>query len=314
MHLEPPNREIVAQAFRAAIARGVTVRLVYNRDANRRPPVPGGPMPTMVDIPFLTELPGIQVRVVPGQPFLMHHKYAVVDGVSVWSGSTNWTDDSWHRMENVIVRIDSPEIAALYRQDFEELWETRQVVRSGRESVEWLETAGVPLRVFFTPKRAPKLVHAIADSIYSAERRIRVCSPVVTSGPILASLADLHHDNLDIRGVVDATQMQEVLADWARDGNTVKPPLFHSVVQRFPFSGKHSTPWRPGPGLHDFMHAKCVVADDEVFVGSFNLSRNGETNAENVLQVRHAGLADMFVAFIDRVAARYPAYAAEGPA
>ena len=31
------------------------------------------------------------------------------------------------------------------------------------------------------------------------------------------------------------------------------------------------------------MHAKVTVADDTVFVGSFNLSHSGELNGENVL-------------------------------
>ena len=54
-----------------------------------------------------------------------------------------------------------------------------------------------------------------------------------------------------------------------------------------PFSGKRSTPWAPD-SVHDFMHAKVTVADDTVFVGSFNLSRSGEMNAENVLEIRDA--------------------------
>ena len=36
------------------------------------------------------------------------------------------------------------------------------------------------------------------------------------------------------------------------------------------------------------MHAKVTVADDVVFVGSFNLSRSGEQNAENVLEIEDA--------------------------
>ena len=49
-----------------------------------------------------------------------------------------------------------------------------------------------------------------------------------------------------------------------------------------------STPWTP-ESVHDFMHAKVVVADDMTFVGSFNLSRSGERNAENVLEIRDRG-------------------------
>ena len=55
------------------------------------------------------------------------------------------------------------------------------------------------------------------------------------------------------------------------------------------------------------MHAKVTVADDTVFVGSFNLSRSGETNAENVLEIADAALAERMAAWIDELRARFPA-------
>jgi phosphatidylserine/phosphatidylglycerophosphate/cardiolipin synthase-like enzyme len=55
------------------------------------------------------------------------------------------------------------------------------------------------------------------------------------------------------------------------------------------------------------MHAKVVVADDVVFVGSYNLSRSGERNAEAVLEIHEAALADLLAAFVDGIVARYPA-------
>ena len=54
------------------------------------------------------------------------------------------------------------------------------------------------------------------------------------------------------------------------------------------------------------MHAKVVVADDVAFVGSFNFSRSGERNAENVLEIHDAAIADRLATFIDEVRARYP--------
>jgi phosphatidylserine/phosphatidylglycerophosphate/cardiolipin synthase-like enzyme len=53
------------------------------------------------------------------------------------------------------------------------------------------------------------------------------------------------------------------------------------------------------------MHAKILVADDYVYTGSFNLSHSGEMNAENVIQIESAAVADMCTAYIDSVAARY---------
>jgi phosphatidylserine/phosphatidylglycerophosphate/cardiolipin synthase-like enzyme len=55
------------------------------------------------------------------------------------------------------------------------------------------------------------------------------------------------------------------------------------------------------------MHAKVVVADDYIFTGSYNLSHSGEENAENVLEVEDASLADDLTAFVDGVRALYPA-------
>ena len=57
------------------------------------------------------------------------------------------------------------------------------------------------------------------------------------------------------------------------------------------------------------MHAKVTVADDQVFVGSFNLSHSGELNAENVLELQDPQLADRLAAFVDQVRGRYPAVA-----
>ena len=66
----------------------------------------------------------------------------------------------------------------------------------------------------------------------------------------------------------------------------------------------------PARRLHDFMHAKVTVADDTTFVGSFNLSRSGETNAENVLEITDPALAERMAGWIDGLRERYPAMSA----
>jgi phosphatidylserine/phosphatidylglycerophosphate/cardiolipin synthase-like enzyme len=78
-----------------------------------------------------------------------------------------------------------------------------------------------------------------------------------------------------------------------------------SVLEHADFRGKPSTRWTP-ESVHDFMHAKVTVADDRVFAGSFNLSRSGEQNAENVLELDDPELAERLAAFIDGVRERYP--------
>ena len=151
-----------------------------------------------------------------------------------------------------------------------------------------------------------KLVHAMARSISSAQKRIRICSPVITSGPILGALADAcAHSQADISGVYDATQMDEVQRQWASQATVSwKIAAFHTITTAIRFGAKRSIPYSKG-SVHDFMHAKILVADDYVYVGSFNLSHSGEMNAENVIQIESAAVADACAAYIDRVAARY---------
>jgi phosphatidylserine/phosphatidylglycerophosphate/cardiolipin synthase-like enzyme len=295
---------IVGGALRAAAARGVALRLAYNVDYPKSVPVPP---PPSTDPDLMASLP-FPTAAIPGVPDLMHHKYIVRDGASLWTGSTNWTADSWTREENVIVTVDSPELAARYTTDFEQLWTRRDVMHSGKVDTSPLQVADATIRPWFCPGRGEQLAHRIAKAIGTATRRVRIASPVLSSAPILATLAQVVTDGkVDVAGVVDRTQVLEVLRQWHENGNASwKEPLLRTTLSHAPFSGKRSTPYGPGT-VHDYMHAKVTVADDVVFVGSFNLSHSGELNAENVLEIADAAVAERLVAFIDAVRAKYPA-------
>ena len=302
----------VRSAVMAAAGRGVAVRLLYNVDFPNPIPVPP---PSQADTAFINSL-GVPTKPVSGVPDLMHHKYivrdAATDAATIWTGSTNWTNDSWTREENVIAKIPSPALAAEYAKNFGELWETGRVEGSGK-----YDLAGVPIayldnaakaHVFFAPGRGRQMAHVIADRITHAKRRIRMCSPVITAGVILGTLGDLaHRPHPEFKGVYDRTQMAEVLGQWRVDPHaTWKGPAFQAVSAALPFASKVTTPYTP-TSVHDFMHAKITVVDNTVFTGSYNLSHAGEDNAENLLELDSAPLADRFVAYVDAVFAHYAA-------
>ena len=304
IRLHDESAEIVKAALLGAQERGVEVRLVYNADFGAPIPVPPPPKTA----PELIEALPIGTRPVPGIPDLMHHKYVVRDGESVWTGSLNWTDDSWTRQENVIAIVESPGLAHAYRLNFEELWSTQQVEGSGNVEPRPVDVGGVEVRPWFTPGQGAALPARIAKRIAQAKRRIRIASPVLTSGPILGKLAEVASEGkVDLAGVVDDTQVDGVLDQWRRNGNASwKVPVLRRVLGEGDWCGKPSTTWGPDT-VHDFMHAKVAVADDVAFLGSFNLSRSGELNAENVLEIRDAAIADRLAAFVDEIRALYPA-------
>jgi phosphatidylserine/phosphatidylglycerophosphate/cardiolipin synthase-like enzyme len=303
VRLNDDTGDVVRAAIVGAHERGVDVRLIYNIDRPDRVPVPPPPKtePELVEsLPFATV--GIK-----GWPDLMHHKFVIRDDAAVWTGSTNWTDDSWTREENVIVTIESTGVAIRYQDDFAQLWKKRKVEPTGNVPTNPLDVGDAKLRTWFSPKRGEKLAHEIAARIAAAHRRVRVASPIVTSGPILGTLAEVAADRkVDLAGVVDATQIHEVLGQWQANGNASwKTPALRFLMQHGSFTGKRSTPYAPG-SVHDYMHAKVAVCDDVVFIGSFNLSHAGETNAENVVEIAGPELAERMAAYVDEVRAKYP--------
>ena len=304
VRLPDPVGTQVREAIEGAAARGVKVRLAYNDEREERDvPVPPPPL-TERD---LIESLAVPTKGIPGIPDLMHHKYVVRDGRSVWTGSTNWTQDAWSLQENVIAVVESEAVAAAYRHNFDELWDTGQVDRSGFAEPQPIDVGGAQVRAWFTPGQGRDLSHRIAEAIGRATRRVRIASPVITAGPILGTLAqEAAEGRLDLAGVVDAPQTSQVFRQWGENPRSAwKVPLLATVLREAPFTGKPSTPYAPGR-IHDYMHAKVTVADDVVFCGSFNLSRSGELNAENVLEIHDPELAEQMAVQIDAIRGRYP--------
>jgi phosphatidylserine/phosphatidylglycerophosphate/cardiolipin synthase-like enzyme len=280
------------------------VRLAFNVDHENPIPVPPPPRGE----PSLIDSLDVPTKAIPGIPDLMHHKYVVRDGSAVWTGSTNWTDDSWSREENVIAVVESEGVARAYTADFEQIWDSGTVAASGFVDPDPIRVDGMRVRAWFAPGHGEAMATRIAHRIAKAKRTVRIASPVITSGPILGALAEKVSDGeVEVAGVVDGTQMKGVYHQWKLNGNAEwKMPLIARVLGGGRFSGKESTPYGQGD-VHDFMHAKVTVADDLVFTGSFNLSHSGEVNAENVLEIRDAGLADRLAEFVDGIRARYAA-------
>jgi len=300
VRLPGPVGDRVRDALVAAHERGVEVRLAYNTHAASVEDSP----PPRTDPGIIETLP-VATRAIPGEPDLMHHKYVVRDGEAVLTGSTNWTLDSWERQENVLLTVADVGVATAYRADFDDLWALRRVDGSGADPVRTVGVGAVSVRAWFCPAHGPELSRRIATAIARARRRVRIASPLLTAHHILRALDAAEGD---ITGIVDATQVRQVLGQWQSGGPTQttrwKADVLVRALARHGFAGKHSVPWAVD-APHDFLHAKVVVCDDTVFAGSFNHSHSGEQNAENVLELESAALAERLAGWIDALRGRY---------
>ena len=290
-------------------AQGVQIRLCYDGDKPLRPNLAAGQDPAPPGTGGFVQSLGYPWRRIGGMK-LMHHKFIVRDCASIWTGSTNITDDAFALMENNILEIDAPVLANYYRQDFAQLWAKENFENTGD-----IKTLPVPLtfsgqpaiaRVMFSPGCGSEIDSEIANRVRSAKRHVRICSLLINSGTLISALGELLRNNrVTVSGIYDRTQMRDVYRQWQDvPQNRWKIGALEEVILRARLVGKNSTPYSP-TGRHDFMHNKILVIDNTVITGSYNFSRSAQFNAENILMIESARLAEMYSAYIDHLMQKY---------
>ena len=296
-------------ALRDAAGRGVQIRICYDGDKPLNPDLAAGQDPAPPGTSAFVQSLGFPWRRIAGMK-LMHQKFIVRDQSSVWTGSLNMTDDAFTLMENNVLTIDSPALAGFYTQDFEQLWEKENFDNTGniKTNAVQLVFAGQPAtaRVLFSPGCGLEIDTEVARRVRAAQRRVRICSLLINSGTLISALVDLlRAGRVAVSGIYDRTQMSDVYRQWQEvPQNRWKIPALQDVIARARLVGKNSTPYSP-TGRHDFMHNKILVVDDTVITGSYNFSRSAQFNAENILFIESAPLAEAYSVYIDHLMQKY---------
>jgi len=309
MRFSESLRAQLVEALRDRAQAGVQIRFCFDGDKPPRPNVAAGQDPAPAGTSAFVQSLGYPWRRIAGMK-LMHSKFIVRDRASVWTGSTNMTDDAFTLMENNILEIDSPALAAYYAQDFEQLWEKENFEHTGN-----IHTAPVPLtysnqpatvRVMFSPGCGIEIDTEIARRVRAAQQRVRICSLLINSGTLIGELLNLlRAGRVLVDGIYDRTQMSEVYLQWQEvPSNRWKIGALQEIVARAHLAGKNSTPYSP-TSRHDFMHNKVLVIDDTVITGSYNFSRSAEFNAENILFLDSPALAETYSVYIDHLISKY---------
>jgi len=309
MRFSDPLRAQLVSALRERAEAGVQIRFCYDGDKPSQPNVAAGQDPAPAGTGTFVQSLGYPWRRIAGIK-LMHSKFILRDTQSVWTGSTNMTDDAFTLMENNILEIDSSSLANYYAEDFEQLWEKENFDNTGE-----IQTVPVPLtfsdqpadaRVMFSPGCGLAIDTEIARRVGAAQRRVRICSLLINSGTLISELRNLlHAGRIAVDGIYDRTQMAEVYRQWQDvPQNRWKIDALKDIISRAGLVGKNSTPYTPA-GRHDFMHNKVLVIDDTVITGSYNFSRSAQFNAENILFIESAPLAESYSVYIDHLKQKY---------
>jgi cardiolipin hydrolase len=109
----------LSDAIMAAHRSGLTVRVISDNDKMHD---------RGSDVERLSQA-GVDVRI-DCSPEHMHHKFMVIDGHTVMTGSYNWTRSAETRNEENIIAVDDPLLATRFSEEFERIWKLSEPASS----------------------------------------------------------------------------------------------------------------------------------------------------------------------------------------
>src|SRR5574342_446974 len=190
----------VAEALIAAHQRGVDVRWVTDDEYGL-----GADLDPGRGQFALLQKAGIEVRS-DNRTGLMHNKFWIFDDQIVWTGSTNITKNGIFVQDNNTIVFSSPELAAIYEREFQEMWDGQFGPKSPSQlNQQSLTLNGVPIQVIFTSED-PALETAIIPLVRSATSNIRFLAFSFTDYPLAEAMIQRSQQGVIVAGVIDKTQ------------------------------------------------------------------------------------------------------------
>ena len=309
MRFSDPLKASLSSALRERAEAGVEIRFCYDADKPFPPNVAAGQDPAPSGTGAFVQSLSYPRRRIAGMK-LMHSKFIVRDGETVWTGSANMTDDAFTLMENNVVEIDSQALANYYAEDFEQLWEKENFENTGEIHTQPVPVsfAGRPaeVRVMFSPGCGLEIDSEIARRVRTAQRRVRICSLLINSGTLIGELGNLlRHGRVAVDGIYDRTQMEQVYVQWQDVAqNRWEIGALTEIIARAGLIGKNSIPYS-APGRHNYMHNKVLVIDDTVITGSYNFCGARNLMPRTFCSSKSAPLAEVYSLYIEHLKQKY---------
>lgn len=261
----------IADALVAAHGRGVEVRIVTET--------------RNMDEAAIAKLQAAGIPVVDDdRAGYMHHKFVVLDGRYVWTGSYNTTYNGAYKNDNNVVFIDSVQLAANFTQEFRELFQGARVEKPAGATPLYPEvvlTDGTEIATHFSPKNG--ISDILLKEVGAAKTSIHFMAFSFTQDALSRAMRNRFESGIDIQGVFEARQVDR-----------------HSEYDSMKAAGLSVAEDTNGGAMH---HKVIIVDAETVITGSYNFSRNAEeNNSENLLIIRgNPDIAAAYLAEFQRV-------------
>lgn len=266
------NSPVLTQAVLRAYERGVRVRMVTDNEDGAADAETTITLLVNAGIPVVTDDRGA----------LMHNKFMILDGITVWTGSWNYTVNDTYRNNNNALALRSQQAVQNYQREFDEMFaEGRFGPRSPALTPNTQFTQdGVPVSIYFAPE--DRVLPAVEAAIRGAQESVRFMAFSFTIETLGSALRDRAAAGVNVQGIF------ETVGSGTRF--SMLTPLFCAGLD----VRQDGNPF--------VLHHKVFIIDNATVVtGSFNFSSSAtESNDENLIIITDPDLAAQYVAEFDR--------------
>jgi len=212
---------------------------------------------------------------------LMHNKFAIIDGTSIFTGSYNTTENCTHKNNNNALLIRSPELAEIYSEEFFEMFESGIFGNKKEEGAfnelqkkYYVKVDAMNINVYFAPEdNVEKIIY---QRIKKARKSIRFMQFSFTSDKIGEVIIEKFKEGIQVEGVFEKKGSGTEYSEYTK-----------MKIEDIPVKLDTNK---------DVMHHKVIIIDDYLIItGSFNISKNANNkNDENIIIIESKELASEF--------------------
>jgi phosphatidylserine/phosphatidylglycerophosphate/cardiolipin synthase-like enzyme len=255
---------------------------------------------------------------------LMHHKFVIIDGGRVITGSANFTNSGMHGDAgatqtrgnvNHLISIQSPALASVFKEEFAQMWgdgpggsnDSRFGRNKTAQPLQTIKAGTANISVLFPPHARSHPGHGldvIEDQLGSAKKTIDLALFVFSAQQLTNKLAEQISAGVQLRLLADpgfaSRSFSEVLdlLGLALPDRFCKLEAGNQPLAK-PLKGIGTPRLARGDKLH---HKFAVIDNKKVITGSFNWSpAAAHTNDETLLVIESPQLAAHFTREMDRM-------------
>ncbi len=149
----------------------------------------------------------------------MHDKFLILDGLSVWTGSANFTIGGLDLKDNNCINIDSQDLGKAYQNTFNELLNPNHKHPRPKEehdtqppvSIKPIKVGKISITSYFSPASGEGIENEIMGLLEKA-KHVMVFYMTISDEGILQVLADLgiRCPSFNILGIYESDQMKQI--------------------------------------------------------------------------------------------------------